>query len=121
MEDPKPQEYDSEISAYKDVLDEFLEGVSLLRMNLDVHDQKLETYVNMNEKGVVIGYDYLGKIRFVEGTKIEEDDDLDTIVSDWKTIFKYALTKEEENNPKSKKPKKEKWVLERMGDERDEE
>jgi len=119
MGDKDYTNFNSYLEAYTLVHDKFLGLVSLLRSEGNVHDQKLEIYPCLDEKGVVQSYVYAGKVKFSDRTIIEDEGE-DIITDLWTVIFQYSLIKEKsdvamlENEKGAKDTKKERWVLEKI-------
>lgn len=109
--------FDSYLEAYSAIHEKFLGLISLLRSERNLESSKLETHYELDEKGVVLSYYLLGKVKFAEKTLVEEDGE-DIITDEWFVILQYSLKKdcEENQNKKTECLKEEKWVLEKISE-----
>ena len=110
----KALEFDSYESAEKEIKQKFLRIASCLRLEDVILDCKLELSPWFDRKGDIEGCTYLGKYKF-RGETFEDEDGEEVIDQTYKTVFTYALKREEETNKTINKViKKERWVLEKV-------
>jgi hypothetical protein len=94
-------EFGSYLDAFAYVSDRFLSSISLLSFEGTIAANRLEVYFNLGPKGVVNGYTFFGKIRFLDKVIVDEDDPGDDDDS-WKLISHYELFMK--RNSSRKKP-----------------
>jgi len=110
--------FDSPEKAYTFIQDSFFELLSYLKSGRNLYDPKLEILFDIDEKGRIESYCFLGKVKFTPVTVIEADQ-VDITSEDFVVIQQYYLNLKNivnKVNQKSKKDDKLKqcWVLEKI-------
>jgi|TARA_B100001971_G_C18250132_1_gene577499 hypothetical protein len=112
--------FNSRIEAYNMLLDKLENVVSLLRGEIPIFDLKLESYPVYDERKIIEGYGYLGKVMFTkDGLFEDEETGVMANRGGYTVIFNYFLAKgvpEKQDNQKEKGLEKEIWVLQRASE-----
>ena len=109
--------FNSKFGAYKMLLDKLENITALLRDECEIYDCKLETCPVYNEKKTILGYAYMGKIKFTQDGNFESEAEEEMSHGGYTVLFRYFLSRDAKTPTAKKKAKtleKEVWFLEKV-------